>query len=72
MLHPVGSDPTGTVICGKSEWVWSLKIFVLRKGFSLGPYNIRSIQTTLDILVVWANKGDMDFHVKKYEVMHIV
>ena len=33
--------------------------------------DIRSIQRTLDKLVAWANRWNMDFNVNKFGVMHM-
>ena len=60
-------DMEEEVLCEISKFAEDTKIASLVNTFN----DIRSMQRTLDKLVVWANRLEMDFNVNKCGVMHI-
>ena len=60
-------DIVEEVLCGVSKFADDTKIPSRVNTL----YDIRSMQKTLDKLIAWVNRWDMDFNVKKCRVMHI-
>ena len=60
-------DMEEEVLCEISKFAEDMKIASLVNTFN----DIRSMQRTLDKLVVKANRWEMDFNINKYGIMHI-